>query len=161
MTAVIFLLTNLNKILWKNFQIGLEKFQKVCYNTFKKKSKNKRRVKTMKKTLKTIILSLILAVALAFTGCGVSQSTADKINEAAKNGEPLSVEEVKDMVGDPLFDGLVLGTGVIIYVAGCDSWEEVEENVKAEKPMKALIVTCAVGKATGAVYNDNYKGEKK
>ncbi|MBE5749236.1 MAG: hypothetical protein E7346_00030 [Clostridiales bacterium] len=115
----------------------------------------------MKKTLKTIILSLILAVALAFTGCGVSQSTADKINEAAKNGEPLSVEEVKDMVGDPLFDGLVLGTGVIIYVAGCDSWEEVEENVKAEKPMKALIVTCAVGKATGAVYNDNYKGEKK
>lgn len=114
----------------------------------------------MKKTLKTIILSLILAIALAFTGCGVSQSSADKINEAVKNGEPMSVEEVEKLCGDPTFELLMAGTGTYIYVAGCDEWDDVEEKLKEEKPMKAIIVTFVAGKATLAVYNDNYDGKK-
>ena len=116
----------------------------------------------MKKTLKTIMLSLILAVCLAFSGCGVSQSMADKINDAAKKGEPMSVTDVMKRLGDdPAVEALTLGTGVLIYVQGCDDWEDVEEKLNRGENMKAIIITCLAGDATGAVYNDNYKGEKK
>ena len=116
----------------------------------------------MKKTLRTMLLALVLAVCLAFTGCGISQSAADKINEAMKNGEPMTVAEVKKKYGEePTYEALTAGSGVIVYVDGCDTWEEVEEKLKNGDNMKAMIVTCLLGNATGAVYNDNYKGEKK
>jgi hypothetical protein len=116
----------------------------------------------MKKTLKTMILAMILAVCLAFTGCGISQSTVDKINEAAKEGEPMTIEQVKKRLGDDYLEGtLALGSGVMIYVKGCDDWEDVQENLDEGKSMKAVIVTCVGGNAVGAVFKDEYKGEKK
>jgi hypothetical protein len=116
----------------------------------------------MKKTLKTMILAMILAVCLAFTGCGISQSTVDKINEAAKEGEPMTIEQVKKRLGDDYLEGtLALGSGVMIYVKGCDDWEDVKENLDEGKSMKAVIVTCVGGNAVSAVFKDEYKGEKK
>ena len=116
----------------------------------------------MKKTFRTMLLALVLAVCLAFTGCGISQSTVDKINNAAKEGEPMTIEQVKKKLGDDYLEGtLALGTGVMIYVKGCDDWEDVQENLNEGKRMKAVIVTCVGGNAVSAVFKDEYKGEKE
>ena len=115
----------------------------------------------MKKTLKTMILSLILAVCLVFTGCGISQSTVDKINTAAKEGEPMSIKQVVRRLGDDYLEGTYAqGTGVMIFVQGCDDWEDVNEDLNEGKSLKAVIVTCVGGKAVSAVFKDEYKGEK-
>lgn len=117
----------------------------------------------MKKTFKTMLLAMILAVCLAFTGCGISQSTVDKINKASKEGEPMTIEQIKRKLGDDYLDGTLFpgGTGVMIFVEGCDDWEDVYDNLNEGKSMKAVIVTCAGGKAVGAVFKDEYKGEKE
>ena len=110
-----------------------------------------------------MILAMILAICLAFTGCGISQSTVDKINEASKEGEPMTIEQVKKRLGDDYLDGTLIpgGTGVMIFVKGCDDWEDVKENLNEGKSMKAVIVTCVGGKAVSAVFKDEYKGEKE
>ena len=115
----------------------------------------------MKRFLKTSVLAVLIAVMLAFAGCGgISQKSADAINEASKNGEPMTVAEVKEKYGDPTVEFMMLGTGSIIYVNGCKTWEDVEAKIEAGEKMAAMVVACVGGNATGAVYYDNYEGQK-
>ena len=116
----------------------------------------------MKRFLKTSVLAVLIAVMLAFAGCGgVSQKSADAINDAANNGEPMTVAEVKEKFGDPTKEALAAGTGYIVYINGCKTWEDFEAKVEADEKIAAMVVVCVLGKATGAVYYDNYEGQTK
>ncbi|MDE6047811.1 MAG: hypothetical protein K2M08_00785 [Anaeroplasmataceae bacterium] len=93
-------------------------------------------------------LSLILLVACS----NVSQRYADKINNAAKNGEPITLEQVQKDLGDDRVDILILGNGVIISVKGCKSVEDIKQKIDDGKDVEGIIVTIALSKATSAEY---------
>lgn len=87
----------------------------------------------MKKFFKILALTLVLCLTVAFAACGVSQSAADKINEAAKAEEHMTYEEVVNKYGEPTYKiGLDLGdlgvNGTYVWVNGCDTKEDVEEK---------------------------------
>lgn len=118
---------------------------------------------------KSLKLVLVLVLTLCLTllvGCGsVSQSYADKVNEAAKTEEKMTYEEVVKDLGDPTVglagSGSILGkTGVCVWVKGCKTAEDLEEMLKNEETAPSITVTFLNGKATAAVYADEYKGEK-
>lgn len=115
----------------------------------------------MKKLLKTGVLAVLIAVMLSFAGCGVSQKSADKINDAVNNGEPMTVGEVKDKFGDPTQEALFAGTGYMVYVNGCKEWEDFENKINNGDKVAGMVVICVGGKATAAVYYDNYEGQTK
>lgn len=116
----------------------------------------------MKKILKTSVLVLLVAVMLAFAGCGgVSKKSADEINEAVNNGTPFTVAEVKDKFGDPIKEELTVGTGFMVYVNGCKTWEDFEAKVDAGEQVGGMVVLCLAGKATVAIWYDNYEGQTK
>lgn len=115
----------------------------------------------MKKFAKVMALMLVVVMSLALlASCGVSEKTADKINQAAKDGEHMSVADVKKTCGgDPTIDISVAGNGLLVWVNGCKTKEDVQKKVEAEKEVKALYVTVLGGKATAAVYQ-NYDPNK-
>lgn len=118
------------------------------------------------KSLK-VVLVLFLALCLGLlAGCGsVSQSYADKVNEAVKNEEPLTYEKVLKDLGDPTTSGIIGGkdkaTGVCIWWKGCKTTDEVSKKIQDGKEVPAITITFAAGKATIAVYSDNKSPEDK
>lgn len=116
----------------------------------------------MKKFAKITALMLVIIMSVALlASCGISQKTADKINQAAKDGEAMSVEDVKKTCGgDPTYDLRVLGTGFLVWVSGCKTAEDVQKQLDAGKTPKALYVSVVAGKATGAVFQDYDKDKK-
>ncbi len=93
-------------------------------------------------------LSLILLVACS----NVSQKYADKINNAAKNGEPIALTQVQKDLGDDRVELLVLGNGVIISVKGCKSVDDIKKKLDEGKDVEGIVVTIALSKATSAEY---------
>lgn len=115
----------------------------------------------MKKFAKITALMLVVIMSVALlASCGVSQKTADKINDAFKNGEAMSVADVKKLCGDPTIDFSVAGTGLLVFVNGCKTSDDVKKQLDDGKTPKALYVTCIAGKATAAVFQD-YDENKK
>lgn len=115
----------------------------------------------MKKLFKTLAVTLVLCLAFAFAGCGVNQDAADKINAAAKNGEPITYEQLVKDYGEPTYKiGIDLGdlgqNGTYVWVNGCDTKGEVQDKWDNEEPVEALTVVIVGGKATGATYSENY-----
>ncbi len=115
----------------------------------------------MKKFAKITAIAMVVVLSVVLlASCGVSQKTADKINEAFKNGEPMSVADVKKLCGDPTADLTIAGSGLLTFVNGCKTIEEANQKRKDGKSVKALYVTCVAGKATGAIFQD-YDPDKK
>ncbi|MDE7263147.1 MAG: hypothetical protein K2N64_00615 [Anaeroplasmataceae bacterium] len=92
-------------------------------------------------------LSLFLMVACS----NVSQSYADKINNAAKD-EPITLEQVRKDLGDESVEILVLNSGVIISVKGCKTMDDLKKKLEEDDNVEGIIVTIALGKATHAEY---------
>lgn len=117
----------------------------------------------MKKKLLTALLSLTLVFALLLTGC-VNQGMADKINEKAKSEEGYTYAQLIQDYKDPTIDlsTTVLGVtnGVIIYVAGCKTAEEVEAKYEKDGKVNAVYVTIALNKVVSAEYTE-YSPEKE
>ncbi|MBR7101804.1 MAG: hypothetical protein IKC74_05900, partial [Clostridia bacterium] len=76
------------------------------------------------------------------------------INEAAKEKDYYTYEEVKDDLGDDIVDITIAGNGVIIAVKGCSSVEDIEAKLEGGDTVKGIVVTVVLGKATGAAYRE-------
>ena len=115
----------------------------------------------MKKVLKTSVFVLLVAVMMTFAGCGstLSKKSADEINEAVKNGNPMTVTEVKEKYGAPVNEYLQVGTGYMVFVNSCKTWEEVESKIESGEEFGGMVVLCLAGNATVAVWYDNYQGQ--
>lgn len=105
-------------------------------------------------------LLVALVLVLSLTSCGkISEKYADKINEAAENGAPLTFTEVKEDLGD---EAVWIGTGeqigaasgVIIAVKGCSTVEDIEAKLDEGKTVKGIIVGILFNKATSAKYTE-------
>lgn len=117
----------------------------------------------MKKTTRIMFAALS---AFMLAGCGISQNLADKINAAAKSDtekDDYDYDKCVKALGTPTIDGYsaTLKSGVCVWVSGCKNAEEVSKKQEDGKKLKSITVTFLLGKATGAVYSDNYSGEKK
>ena len=97
-----------------------------------------------------------LVIAFSLTACGISQKTADKINEAAEADEHYTTTTLVDEFGAPTMDITILSNGVMIWVNGCDTLEEVEAKWDDGKTVKALVVGIAFGKAISASYDEDF-----
>lgn len=118
----------------------------------------------MKKFVKITALMLVVIMSVALlASCGLSEKTAEKINNAHKDGEDMSVADVKKLCGgDPTFNFTepVTNSGLMVWVSGCANADDVKAKTEAGQSLKALYVTFALGKATGAVFQD-YDENKK
>lgn len=106
-------------------------------------------------------VSLLLACVL-LCGCmfvlascsNVSQSYADKVNEAAENKEHFTKAQVLEDLGEDAFEvDLVIG-GTIMAVKGCKSWEDVEAKLDEGETVKGIVVVIAFDKAVSAEYRE-------
>lgn len=93
-------------------------------------------------------LSLFLMVACS----NVSQSYADKINNAASDKEPIALEQVRKDLGDERVEILVLESGVVISVKGCKTMDDLKKKLDEEDNVEGIVITIALGKATHAEY---------
>ena len=110
------------------------------------------------------IISKVLAffgglfMVFALVGCGVSQGTADKINDAAKEKDYMTWTEVVDILGTD-YVGLSGGnaenvTGWVYWYKGYETMEEVNEALEAGKTVKYIRVDFFLGEAKNAEYGE-------
>ena len=107
----------------------------------------------MKKIISLILVAVLLVCTLASCS-NISESYAEKINEAAKEKDYYTYEEVKDDLGDDIVDITIAGNGVIIAVKGCSSVEDINAKLENGDTVKGIVVTVVLGKATGAAYRE-------
>ncbi len=106
-----------------------------------------------------LVIIAVLALTLTLTGCGFA-SKAQKLDEDFKAGEKYSLADIKDKMGDPTYDLTVAGNGVVVWVDGCDTKEEVEKLWDEGKGADALVVTVVFNNVTSVDFIEEYKGEK-
>lgn len=111
-----------------------------------------------------LVIALVLVLSLA--SCGkISQSYADKINDAAETGEHYEYDKVMDDLGkEGVWIGVeVLGShnGVIVAVKGCDSYDEIKAKLDEGKTVKGIVVTILANKATVAKYTEITENDLK
>lgn len=104
--------------------------------------------------VKKILLSLAVAFAFVITlaSCSkVSQSYADKINEAAKTDEKITYEDAKSALGDEL---LIDIAGQMIAVKGLtkDNYKEKLENADENTKFSVIMVNTLLGNCVSATY---------
>ena len=105
-------------------------------------------------SLVTVICLLLLTVV----SCGgVSESYANKINDAAEAKEYIEYEDVCKKIGEKNlidFTAEVVSVrgGVVIGVKGCTSVDEIKAQLEAGKETKGIIIVIAGGQATSASY---------
>lgn len=114
----------------------------------------------MKKIFSKILTGIgALLMVFSLVACGVSQSYADKINEAAKAKEYITWSEVIDELGTD-YTGLSGGTnadnvtGIVIWYKGYKSYDEAKEAVDDGKTVKMISITFLLGKAQSASYEE-------
>lgn len=111
--------------------------------------------------VKKILLSLAVAFAFVITlaSCSkISQSYADKINDAAEKKEYITYETAKSDIGDECFDITILQNGILVAVKGYKNditWEELDkklDELDKDTKVSCLVVVVALGKCTSAAY---------
>lgn len=106
----------------------------------------------MTKTIKNLLVLVVaLVLMVSLTGCGFA-SKAEKVEQQWKDGETLSLADIKDTMGDPTSEALVVGTGVVVWVEGCKTWEEAEAKWDKGEKMAALVVTVALNNVAGVKF---------
>ncbi len=111
--------------------------------------------------IKKVLLGLALAFVCVITlaSCSkVSQSYADKINNAAEKKEYVAVADAKDALGDECFDVNFLVAGALVAVKGYKNdmtyaelekkMSEADENTKFE----AIAIVYVGSNCMGALY---------
>lgn len=109
---------------------------------------------------KLFVLVAVLALTLTLTGCGFA-SKAQKLEDQFAAGEEFSLADVKDTMGDPTSEALILGSGLVVWVDGCENEEELKALIEAEESAAALVVTVVANKVTSVDFVEEYKGEAK
>ena len=106
------------------------------------------------KKIKMLAAALVAGVAaFGLASCSaISQSYADKINDAAADKEYITVEEAKEKLGDEAVDVNLLVGGALIAVKGCDSVEDIKAKLDEGKEVKGIVITYALGNCTSATY---------
>lgn len=120
----------------------------------------------MKLVKRLSLFAVLLAFVFALAACSnVSQSYADKINEAAEKGEHIAYGQVKEDLGDEaIFYGVEIlnnANGVIIAVKGCTSQEQINEKLDAGKELKGVYIVILNNKAQSAEYRVITKDDTK
>ncbi len=108
----------------------------------------------MKKFFRAISVAFACFGMILLVSCSkVSQSYADKINNAKeKNGEYMTLDQVRSDLGDEAVEILILNSGIIVAVRGCTTLDQVKEKIKAEENVEGILIIIAAGKATSANY---------
>ncbi len=111
--------------------------------------------------IKKVLLGLALAFVCVITlaSCSkISQSYADKINNAAEKKEYVTVADAKDALGDEGFDITLAGTGVLLAVKGYKNditWAELDAKLDAldkDTKVEAIIIGCFANNCVSAAY---------
>lgn len=118
------------------------------------------------KIFKRVLLGIALAFVCVFTlaSCSkVSQSYADKINDAAKDGEYVSIGDARDALGDECIELTVLNTGVLAAVKGYnkDNYKEKLDAADENTKFEYIVIYVAAGNCTGATYGSGSAAEVK
>ena len=110
----------------------------------------------MKKIISMFLVCVLLACSmLVLASCSnISESYADKINKAADKKEHYTYEQVIEDLGDEAIDITAMGSGVIIAIKGVTSLDELEDKFDEGKPIKGIVITVVLGKATKAAYKE-------
>ena len=98
------------------------------------------------------LLSLVCVLVLAACS-NVSQKYADKINAAAEAGEHYTVEQIREDLGDEAVEVLLLNSGVIYAVKGCETKAEIQEKIDAGEEVEGITIVILGGKAQSAKYS--------
>lgn len=93
-------------------------------------------------------LGLFLLVACS----NVSTKYADKINSAAKDGEAITLDQVRKDLGDDRVEIIALNTGVIISVKGCKTLDDLQKKLDNGEDVEGIVITILASKATAAEY---------
>ena len=101
------------------------------------------------KNLLVLVVALVLMVSL--TGCGFA-SKAEKLAKQWEEGEEFSLADIKDKMGDQTADLTAVGTGVVVWVEGCKTWEEATAKWEAGETMPALVVGVALNKVVSVKF---------
>jgi hypothetical protein len=107
------------------------------------------------KRIISLLIVCVLLVGSVFALCScsnISESYATKVNEAAKNGEHYTYDKVLEDLGENAVDITLLKSGVIVAVEGCKTLDDIKDRIDDGKTVEGIVVTIALGKATGAVY---------
>ena len=117
----------------------------------------------MKKIISAVLVCVLLVGSIfALASCSnISESYAEKINKAAKEGEPLSYDDVVEDLGENAVEIAVLGNGVVVAVKGCDDVEDIIHKIDEGETVKGIVVTMVLGKATAAKYKEITKDDLK
>ena len=101
----------------------------------------------MKKLLKGMSIAFAFVMLLVLVSCkgsNISQSYADKINDAAVAGEPLTLEQVKKDLGSSAFEVVYFGTNVIMATKGvkgtAEAYEKFEKKVEKNPDTKISMI---------------------
>ena len=106
----------------------------------------------MTKTFKNLLVLVVaLVLMLSLTGCGFA-SKAEKVEKQWEEGETLSLADIKDTMGDPTSEALVVGTGVVVWIEGCKTMDEAKAKWDAGEKMGALVVTVALNNVAGVKF---------
>lgn len=110
----------------------------------------------MKKSIRIIAIAMVaVMLCMALASCSnISESYADKINKAADEKEHYTLKEVKEDLGDEAVELTLLDSGVVIAVKGCNSVDDIKDQLDEGKTVKGIIVTILAGKATAAKYTE-------
>ncbi|MBQ8690028.1 MAG: hypothetical protein IJ515_06690 [Clostridia bacterium] len=112
----------------------------------------------MKKIVSALLVCILLVGSVfALASCSnITESYAEKINEAAKNDEHYTYDEVMEDLGDNAIDITVTvlnsTNGAVIAVKGCETTEEIEEKLDAGEEVKGITVVIVNNKAISAEY---------
>ena len=112
-------------------------------------------MKKFKKFLLGFCLCFTFMFALvACSGSKVSQSYADKINNAYKNGTAITYEEAKKDLKDECVDVTVSQNGMLMAVKGikASEYKEKLQNASKDEKFEFISITVVQGKCTYAYY---------
>ena len=97
----------------------------------------------MTKVFKSFLaIVVVLTLTLTLVGCGFV-SKAEKLAEDFEAGEKFSLADIKDKMGDPTSEAVFAGTGVVIWIDGCENMEEAQAKWDEGDKMGALVVGVA------------------
>lgn len=84
----------------------------------------------------------------------INKKSAVDINQACAMGTPFTYEELVEKYGDPTFEIIVEGTGVVVWALGCKDLDKYLYKSSYNEPVPTILVTFTMGFASSAEYGE-------
>ena len=84
----------------------------------------------------------------------INQKSADDINQAYENGNPFTYEELVEKYGEPTFEIIAEGTGIVMWALGCKDLDKYLYKSSYNEPIPTISVTFTMGFASLAEYGE-------